>query len=132
MTNKLKLTTIALTALLLSACGGGSSDGGTSNPINDKKFVIILTEVQLGICESDAYRAALSSEGFQDFITEETENTTSCETYGKTNDGETCGMELLGEGNKNCVIGFESFRDLSRRTAPLNLHDRAEILSASF
>ena len=127
----LGLATIATSIVLLTGCGGGSSD-----PMNDKRYVTIFTNLPAGICESDILSSELSSDGLRNFITRETDTTTSCATYGKANDGVECATGYIGGGNVNCVIGFneipQGYRGLTRQTAPVKLYDTMELISASF
>ena len=110
MMKKLGLTSIIASALLFTGCGGGG--GGSDEPVNplvEKNYIVILTEVQAGICESTEFRTELSRLGFENFITEETDNTSSCATYGKENNDIECTMELVGGGDRNCAVGFDEF-----------------------
>jgi hypothetical protein len=128
---KIVLATVALSALLLTGCGGS---GGSSNPIDSKNYVIVLTDVHEGICESQQYRDRLASGGVVGAITEETEDA-SCDTYGKKNDGYECAMESVGGGTKRCTIGFDNRTGSLERKATgtsSNILDAAEILSATF
>ena len=133
MINKIALTGIALSALLLNGCGGG---GGSSDPMNDKNYVAIFSNVIAGVCESNEFATALSDDGLRDFITRETDNTTSCETYAKVNDGAECAVEFIGGGNLNCVVGFneipQGYRGLTRQTAPVKLYNTMELISVNF
>jgi len=132
MIKSLALTGVALAALLLSGCGGG----GSSDPMNDKNYVIIISNVQPGICESDILRNELTNEGIGGLLTKETDNTTTCETYGKVNDGNICAVEYIGDGTVNCVIGFDSvpndFEGLARQVNPVSLDNSVELVSANF
>jgi hypothetical protein len=133
MMKTLGLTTIALSTLLLSGCGGG---GGSSDPMNNKKYIIIETSVPSGVCESDVLAQELTKVGLRNFITRETDSSTSCATYGKSNDNKECAMDYIGEGTKNCVIGFDKipagYTGLVKRTTPIELYDTTELISASF
>ncbi len=102
-----KITSVAFLslALLLSACGGF----GSSDSMSDKDYIVILRNVPAGICESTLYRDTLKGYGFKGILTEETATDTSCETYGKSNDGQYCAEELYDNGEKNCVVGFDKF-----------------------
>ena len=125
----LGLTSIVLSSLILSGCGGGDS----KNPLNDKNYIIVYTELPAGVCESTDLRTDLSAAGLENFITEETDNTTSCETYGKRNDDTECAMSYVGGGSKNCVIGFDTIpAGFAKQTTEIKLFDTVEILSSSF
>ena len=129
----LGLVTIATSVVLLTGCGGG---GGSSDPLNDKNYVAILTNVPAGVCESTILANELSNVGLRDFITRETDNTTSCATYGKANDNIECAVEFIGGGTLNCVVGFneipQGYRGLTRQTAPVKLYNTMELISANF
>jgi hypothetical protein len=105
MIKKLGLTTLALSALLLSGCGGG---GGKTDPMNDKNYIVILKNVPSGICESPEYRNILS-EDLIGVLTEERSNTVSCGDYGKTNDQVECTIEYYSgvTGTVACVVGTD-------------------------
>ena len=59
MIHKIALAGITLSALLLSGCGGGG--GGSTDPINDKNYIGVFTNVPAGICESAEFANALSA-----------------------------------------------------------------------
>ena len=128
------LTTIAISALLLSGCGG--SGGGNSDPMNDKNYVAIYQDLEAGRCESAEVAAGLTDLGLRDYITRETDNTTSCATYGKVDDGIECAVEYIGTGTRNCVVGFNEippgYRGLTRQTTPVKLYDTMELISVNF
>jgi len=107
MIKKLGLTTLVLSALLLSGCGGGSD----KNPMNDKKYIVILKNVPSGICESQLYRDELSRE-LRGVLTEEKSNTVNCADYGKRNDEIECGIEYYSgaTGNVACVVGADGMK----------------------
>jgi len=120
------LVTLAASALLLSGCGGDT------DPMKQKKYIIIETSVAEGICESAALASGLTDIGLQNFITRETDSSTSCASYGKENNGKECVMTYVGGGAKNCVIGFDGVTGYNRQTAPAELYDTMEAISASF
>ena len=127
------LTTI-VASVLLTGCGGGGSKSATEK-ITDKKYVIIFESVESGICEASSFRDTLKNKGFESFISQETSTNTSCSTYGKRNDGNECATEYIGEGNKNCVIGFNSINGQGKQMKVVentNLYDNTEILSSKF
>ena len=108
MIKKLGLTTLVLSALLLSGCGGGSD----KNPMDDKKLIVIMKNVPAGICESQAYRDILS-EDWRGVVTEERANSVSCGDYGKRNDEIECGIRYYSgttTGNVACVAGTDGSR----------------------
>ncbi len=113
MNRKITSATLLSLALLLSACGGGSS----FDSMSDKDYIVILKNVPAGICESTLYRDTLKGYGFKGVLTEETTTETDCETYGKSNDGQYCAEEFYDNGEKNCVVGFDKFgnSDISLR-----------------
>ena len=126
-------TIIATSIVLLAGCGGSSGD---SDPMNEKNYIIVVTSVPSGICESTAFTNELNNLGLRDFITRETDNTTSCVTYGKVNDGLECAMEFNGRGNVNCVVGFndipQGYGGYRRQTAPVELYNTIELVSLKF
>ena len=129
----LGLATLAVSIALLTGCGGG---GGDSDPMKDKNYILIYTNIPTGICESDILASELSSDGLRNFITRETDTTTSCATYGKANDGVECASGFIGGGNTNCVIGFNEippgYNGLAKQTEPVKLYDTMELISVSF
>ena len=133
MIKKLGLTGIALSALLLSGCGGGGDD---TDPMDDKNYIAIIANVETGICESDALRSELTNAGITGLLLRETDNTTTCGTYGKANDGNECAIEYIGNGTFNCVIGFDDvpadFDGFARQVGPVELADTLELISGSF
>jgi len=128
----LGLTSIVLSSLILSGCGGEDK----KNPLNDKNYIIILEAVPAGLCESDEFRADISDLGLGDVITEETNDNTSCKTYGKTNDDIECATSYVSQGPKNCVIGFDNipsgYSGLAKQTTELKLFDTVEMISSIF
>ena len=134
MIKKLALTGITLTALLLTGCGGGG--GGSTDPMKEKNYIIILNDVTSGICESEAFTQELSAGGFTDFLTRETDNSTNCGTYDKTNNDVECTTQYIGGSDKNCVVGFNDipagYSGLARQTGPVQLFDTVDLVSQSF
>jgi len=130
--NSLSLIAITVSIFLLSACGGSDS----SDPMNNKNYIVILQDVEAGICENDIFISNLSTLGFQGVLTRETDSTTTCAIYGKVNDGVACSIEVLGNGIKNCVVGFDDIPSdvniLARQVSPISLDDTVELLTASF
>ena len=109
MLKKIGLTTLTLSALLLSGCGGGGSD---KNPMDSKNYIVILKNVPSGICESQIYRDLLS-ENLNGVITEERSNSVHCGDYGKNNDQIECGIEYYSgaeSGNVACVVGADELK----------------------
>jgi hypothetical protein len=133
MIKKLSLTTLTLGVLLLSGCGGSSD---STDPMNDKNYIVIISDVAPAICESDEFQLALSDIGLRNFLTRETDNTTSCDTYGKNNNGDECAIDFSGTGDKNCVVGFNEippgYRGLTKQTTPLELYNAVELISVNF
>ena len=122
MIKKIGLTTIALTTLLLTGCGGGGSTSdstGTNNnfsqsqrttTISNKNYVLVLKNSPTGICETSEFRYELSKK-LTSLVTEERANTATCRDYGKNNDGAECLVDYYketgsGSGNVACVVGF--------------------------
>jgi len=107
---KLGLVTVALSVLLLSGCGGSKKKDSKKDPMNDKRYIAIWTEIASGICESAEFRHVIVEAGASDdVLIKETSGNTSCETYGKKNDDNECAMGRIGNGDKNCVAGFNTF-----------------------
>ncbi|SFV71790.1 hypothetical protein MNB_SV-13-203 [hydrothermal vent metagenome] len=52
-----------------------------------------------------------------------TNKLTSCESYGKTEDNYSCSIEIIGGGENNCVVGFNTrpvkFTGFAREVSPL-------------
>lgn len=90
-----------LTAFALLGCVSENSD-----TMNSKKFVHILQDIQGEMCQSDEIASQLSLLQMHEFIVRKTDNQTTCETYGKINDGVFCSIESIGGGESNCVIGL--------------------------
>lgn len=101
MMNKL-CTLLGLSLLLFTACG----DSSNSSPIYQQKFLIIHTGLPADTCESIEYKTILTNLGFVDFITQETNNDTSCDKYGRLNDNFTCTIIPHKGYSKNCSIGY--------------------------
>ena len=129
------LKSIAFFTLLLigiSGCGGDSEES-----MGEKKYIVILKNVPSGVCESAIYRNTLESYGFEDLLTEETTTDTSCDTYGKTNDGEYCAEVDYDAGDVNCVVGFNdysgSYDDLSfrKRNAAIEESNDLDIVTST-
>ncbi len=113
MLKKITLTGIALSALLLSGCGGGSDNNENVNPMNNKEVIVILRDVSPGICESAEYRNLLSVE-LIGVLTEEKPNTVTCADYGKKDDRIECTVEYYteaGRGNVACVVGADGLKN---------------------
>lgn len=114
---KLGLTTIALSALLLSGCGGSSSkkEKTITEQISERNYVLIMHNYPNGVCEDPRFKPlfqeGLAQEGvyISNLITHEEDNTASCALYGKSSTN--CSSDLYNEdnsGNVACVIGFDS------------------------
>jgi hypothetical protein len=127
----LGLTTVVLSALLLTGCGGGGSKG---DPIKKKNYVVIWTEVQVGRCESQDFRNILIQAGASnDVIVKETAMNTSCATYGKQNNGNECYMAYVGGGDRNCVAGFNGYTGSNKQTkliGEIELSDISNIVAS--
>ena len=91
---------------------------------------MIYQDVAPNVCNSDDFRTIVYNAGYRDFITQETNNKTTCATYGKRNDGTSCGESYLGSGNVNCVIGFNNFVGVTS-TDNINMYENFEILESS-
>ena len=117
----------AALALAMYGCGGDSSDESMS----EKNYIVILKNVPSGVCESSIYRDTLKDYGFKGLKTEETEAETSCETYGKTNDGQYCAEADYDAGDVNCVVGFNEYSgnydDLSFRKSNASADESSDL-----
>jgi hypothetical protein len=103
-----------LTAFALLGCASDSSD-----TMNDKKFVHILQDIQGEMCQSDEIASQLSLLEMHEFVVRKTDNETTCETYGKIDDGFFCSIESIGGGESNCVIGLNKrINDFSKPFEP--------------
>ena len=136
---KLKIVTLSILSTFLLLQGCGSDSGSSKNSIESKKYIVILKQVPNSICESSLYRDELKKQGLEGVVTKETESSTSCSTYGRENDGESCAEEYLSYDssyNKNCVIGVDNINpdSISFRLTNENgsLFNIAEQLSVSF
>jgi len=134
MTKKLTLlSTLLASTLLFTACGSDKKTKG-KDPMSKKNYIVIMTEVVSGICESAGYKHSVLTElQLTNAMFRETANNTSCQSYGKTNNGIRCEMIYVGGGNKNCVIGFDNayektIQDINHK----DLSHIIEITGASF
>ena len=130
--NKLGLSSILLSAFLLSGCGGS----GDNDPMNDKNYIIIFEDIQADFCESDAFKRDLTNIiGLIGVLARETDNTTTCGTYEKVNDENECVTEYIGYGTLNCVVGFDGFQEddiYAKRVSGGTLYNTIETISSSF
>jgi len=76
--------------------------------MSEKTAILIYQNVASGVCESANFRDIIYNRGYRDFITQESNNRTTCATYGK-NVGPYCGQSYLASGNVNCVVGFNDY-----------------------
>ena len=111
--NLSKVVLLSLGVLFFAGCGGGGSSDSSENRWTNKRAIAILRYVPSGICESEEYRSLLS-EDYTGVITEEKPNNTSCEDYGRHNDGDRCAIvnyEGSPRGDVACVIGVDGSRN---------------------
>ena len=106
--NKIVLTGITLSALLLSGCGGGGDS--TTDKLKKRNAIDIYHNALRGNCvpENIVPNSVLNPE------IHEYENTVSCATFGRnthsTAYGEYCREYDASEGGDiACVIGFDDF-----------------------
>ena len=89
MIKKLGLTTVTLSMLLLSGCGGESGNNNTTPTITEqmktKDSIIIYHETNLAFCEvMKAYFSNSSVEDIKNVLTYHTNNNIGCNAYGRT------------------------------------------------
>lgn len=110
----------------VNGCGGDSDES-----MSDKNYIVILKSVPSGVCESKLYRDTLKSYGFKGLKTEETTADTSCDTYGKINDGQYCVEEDYDAGEVNCVVGFNEYSgnydDVSFRKSNTSANESSDL-----
>ena len=121
MINKIVLTGITLSALLLSGCGGGSNTNKKSitQQISERDSVVIIHGVNKPFCELVS-NEVIKDNTTKDVILDSPANTVNCATYGKVNDNINCVEETLAnmfdlttanditiyeDPSKACVIG---------------------------
>ena len=112
---KLKLTIILFTTLLLSACGGISTNPIETiknvNEFNKKAAIFIIKGASRGVCESPLFKGALE-QNLLGVITSEAPKATTCNTFGRTNSRTTCYEEdYTNPGNIACIIGYNNIKD---------------------
>jgi len=119
----------ALCTLLMIGINGCGDDSDES--MSDKNYIVILKSVPSGVCESKLYRDTLKSYGFKGLKTEETSADTSCDTYGKINDGQYCAEADYDAGDVNCVVGFNEYSgnydDLSFRKSNASANESSDL-----
>ena len=110
MIKKLSLAALTASALLLTACGGGS-DNKSYNPMESKRYIVIFKGVNPWVCESEEFRYELSRR-FIGVLTEERTNSINCGDYGRSNNGNTCDIEYYSTYTSNvaCVVGVDAVR----------------------
>ncbi len=94
MIKKLGLTTLVLSALLLSGCGGsGNKSQSITEQISNHDGVFIIHGAKKSFCElvSDSL---VENGDIKDIIIDSPANTVNCSTYGK-NEGIDCENESL-------------------------------------
>ncbi len=116
--SRFNLTFLLIAPLFFLSCGGSSS----SNNIADKKYLIVIKDVPKGICESKKYKDYIKSHtDVEGLMTKETSGDTSCETYGRVNDGETCDEEYYTDigstEGTNCVVGVDKINNYAPTTS---------------
>ncbi len=119
MINKFGLTTIALSALLLLGCGTGGSDKSTTDKLKETDGIIIIHGVKKIACP--LFVEFFKKEGLKNIVSDTPSNTTSCSSYGRTNNEDGNCLEkdfsdvsddlddedisILTDDSKACVIG---------------------------
>jgi len=112
MIKNLKLTSIALSTLLLIGCGGGgSSDNGESQittQLKQSDAILIIHGMKESACSLTA--DATSREGVKGVIYDSPSNTVSCSTYGKI-------RSSIDDNNAECaettLADFSNSQDIS-------------------
>ena len=115
---KLGLATVALSVLLLSGCGGGGSKS-TTEKMKERTTIVITHNYPDEICKSQQLKNELAAEGITDIITSVEDNSVSCQTYGRTNNGSTCYEHTLGGYPNACVVGANASSSVAIDTAKM-------------
>ena len=120
---KLGLATVALSVLLLSGCGGGGSKStgnkSTIEKMKEKTGIIITHNYPDEVCKSQRLKNELAAEGLTDIITSIEDNSVSCQTYGRANNGAICIEQTLGGYPNACVIGANTSSSVAIDTATM-------------
>ena len=121
MMKKLELTTLALSALLLTACGGGGNGKQSiTEQLKQRDAILIIHSTKNSACS--LFTDQFKEFGVKDIIFDSPSNTVSCETYGKIrgdidDDNAECAetaladfsndedISLLEDTTMACVIG---------------------------
>lgn len=125
MMKQLGLITIALSALLLSGCGGSKKKDSNTKKLKAKNAIGIYHNMSKGSC----LLSILKPNYFINPIIFEEANTASCQhTYGRPTTSDIKGAycrESTSEvgGNVSCVIGFDDYGDgaLNKKTNDLSV-----------
>jgi len=136
MIKTLGLTTIVLSALLLSGCGGSKKN--TTENIKEKDVILIFHDVYNGNCQKKEDELKNRLEGMQkeglrakDVTVDTVTQNVNCTTYGRSNDGLTCTEETLGQGTETCVITYNISQNKNlKQMGNENVSDLAEIISS--
>jgi len=108
--------------------GGVGSSTAVTNQIKNREAITIVYNYPADICTSQTLLDELTNAGATNIIASVESNYISCETYSRTNDGETC-LELdLGEiNNVSCVVGADQASASSKQfktiDSPLDIQD---------
>ena len=103
---KLGFASIALSALLLSGCGGGDSKS-TKEKIQERTFIVITHAYPDDICTSQGLKDELKTlTSVENIITSIEDNTVNCSYYGRS-EGNTCHEQVLGGYPNACVVGVD-------------------------
>ena len=127
MINKFELTTILLSIVLLSGCGGGNettnkNEKTITEQISERDGVFVIHGSKKAFCElfKDILIKESKEEAVTDIIIDSPANTVNCSTYGKS-EGINCENEslanmlelteaeditVLEDKTKACVIGL--------------------------
>ena len=101
---------------LLSACGNSPHVKTLKEQIEERETIVIAYNYPKGMCESSVTQTTLELAGSEAVILHETDdNSTSCKTYRRTNDGVHCKEQTLeaaeGVETATCVMAFDKAAD---------------------
>jgi hypothetical protein len=122
---KLTLSSVALAALFLSACGGGgSAEKSITTQISERNYVEILRNIPTNNrCEDEDFRNFVIEEyGTNNLLTAEVDSSATCATYDKVR-GRNCLISYYSKsdrGDNSCVLAYDSSFTTSASTKTMN------------